>query len=79
MAQRGYQYRVDWLRKANEEGREEGALGEARRLLTVVLEARGITLSERGRARVDACNDVAMLERWTGRAATIDREEELFG
>jgi hypothetical protein len=74
MTQRGYQYRTDWLRKANEEGRVEGA----RQALALVLEARGIALSEAGRARVDACSDIATLDRWVARAATVSSETELF-
>lgn len=78
MTQRDYRYRVDWLRKANEEGREEGLLREARRALDLVLGARGITLSDVGRARVEACEDVATIERWLARAVTVSGEDDLF-
>ena len=78
MTERGYQYRVDWLRKANEEGREEGRVEGARHALTSVLRARGITLSDAGRARVEACNDITTMDRWVARAVTISREVDLF-
>lgn len=82
MTQRDYRYRVDWLRKANEEGREEGLekglLREARRALDLVLGARGISLSDVGRARVEACEDVATIERWLARAVTVSGEDDLF-
>ena len=39
---------------------------------------RGITLSDAGRARVEACNDITTMDRWVARAVTISREVDLF-
>lgn len=43
-----------------------------------VLRARGITLSDAGRARVEACSDTTTMDRWVARAVTISREADLF-
>ncbi|GLZ16307.1 hypothetical protein Acsp04_65420 [Actinomadura sp. NBRC 104425] len=56
------------------EGRIEG---EARSLL-LILEARGITVTDEQRQRVLACMDLQRLETWVRRAATISSADELF-
>jgi len=58
-------------------GRAEG-LELARKALLVALEARSIPLSDVARARVAACDDVALLTRWLERAATVAAEAEIF-
>jgi hypothetical protein len=60
--------------RGKEIGKEIGeAIGEARGFTTAlfaVLEARGLAVSEAQRARVLACEDPAVLQRWVTRAAT---------
>jgi hypothetical protein len=40
--------------------------------------ARGFGLSDRGRARVGACHDMATLQRWLVRAVTAGSEAQVF-
>ncbi len=65
-----------------EQGRAEGlAEGEARGLRAAVaatLSARGVALSERGRARLAACSDVAVLTAWVATAVTAATEADVF-
>lgn len=53
-----------------EKGIEEGRLAEARAALHRVLARRGFALSPDEKARIDACADLAMLERWLDQAVT---------
>lgn len=58
------------------------ARGEARgvgRALLTVLAARGLPLDEAARARIDGCDDVAVLNGWLHRAATAAQLDEVFG
>ena len=71
--------RAEGEAKGKAEGRAEGeAAGKAQAALTV-LEARGIAASDAVAARVRACRDLAELDRWVRRAATVARAEDVFG
>lgn len=50
--------------EARQDGRGEGRLEEARAALRRVLARRGLTLTTEQEARIDACRDLATLERW---------------
>jgi hypothetical protein len=52
------------------EGRQEGQLTAARAALRRVLARRQLTLSKNEDARVEACTDLATLERWIDQAVT---------
>jgi len=60
------------------EGRAEGRAEGVARALLAILGARGIAVSAEARARIDACQDSATLERWIVRAATAASVEEVF-
>jgi predicted transposase/invertase (TIGR01784 family) len=63
---------------ARREGKLEGKLeGKASAVFTV-LAARGIAVSEDVRARIEACDDAATLDRWIARAATAASAEEVI-
>ncbi len=53
-----------------DEGRLEGRLTEARAALRRVLVHRQLTPSQDEDARIEACTDLATLERWNDRAVT---------
>lgn len=52
------------------EGRDEGRLDGERKALRVVLAQRGLTPSVEENARIDACTDSSVLERWVAQAMT---------
>ncbi|MFO0626448.1 MAG: hypothetical protein U0325_12615 [Polyangiales bacterium] len=54
------------------------ARGEARALLTV-LSARRLMVDDAARARIEGCDDAALLNRWIERAATAKDLDEVFG
>jgi hypothetical protein len=58
------------------EGRQEGRLIESRRGLRRVLTLRGLTLDAENEARIDACADLATLERWHDQAVTASTTAE---
>ena len=60
-----------------EEGREEGRAA-MRSAIAQVFGARGVPLSELGRARLASCADTALLTLWLARAATAASEGEVF-
>lgn len=49
-----------------------------RRAIVALLTARGISCSDEGRARIDACADPEILDQWLSRATTAGSEAELF-
>ncbi len=78
----GREFKSDFMRKLNAEGREEGrvegrALGK-REALGAVLAARGIDLSQAGLERINQCTDAEVLGRWVSRAAKATAEDEIF-
>jgi hypothetical protein len=53
------------------------AEGEAKGVL-LVLESRGVPVSEAERERIAGCTDIATLEMWLQRAALVDSVDKLF-
>ncbi len=80
MMQNGsYQYQSDFARKYVAQGRAEGrAEGRAQAVLTV-LRARSIEVGSEAEQRILACTDIAELDAWIGRVATVQSVEDLFG
>lgn len=52
--------------------------GEADAIL-LVLEARGLDVSDAERERITSCTDLKQLKRWIIRAATAEKTGDLFG
>jgi hypothetical protein len=60
------------------EGEVEGeAKGKAAAVL-MVLEARGVAVDSETRARIVACTDAALLDRWIARAATAASGQDVI-
>jgi hypothetical protein len=74
MASGTYEYQSDFARRYVAQGRAEGeAQGEARgraHALLGVLSARGIAVPDDVRARISACADLDLLDRWLASAVT---------
>ena len=64
--------------RGHEEGREEGRLVEARRLVLRVLGKRGLTIDDAQRERIDTCEDLVQLEQWIDRALIVAHVAALF-
>ncbi|MCB9506158.1 MAG: hypothetical protein H6700_11695 [Myxococcales bacterium] len=86
MEPRNYEYKSDFAKKyygqgvaeGEARGRAEGvARGRAEALLAVAA-SRGLELSAAQRALVSECRDLATLDRWVVRAATVGRASEIF-
>ncbi|MEV6743247.1 hypothetical protein ACIOZL_12390 [Streptomyces sp. NPDC087769] len=60
--------------KIRNEGRVEG-LAE---VLLIVLDARGIAVTDGIREQIDTCYDLPLLRHWLTRAATATTAEEVF-
>jgi hypothetical protein len=60
------------------EGKIEGKAEEAARAILVVLTARHLQIPDEARARIGTCTDLAQLETWLTRAATVGTIHELF-
>ncbi len=59
-----------------DEGVKAGQLGEARRSVLRVLVRRGLAVSAEQQARVEACSDLDLLERWLDLAITAASADE---
>lgn len=90
MSAGNYEFKSEFALKHRAEGKAEGraegkaeglaegrAEGLAQALLTV-LRQRGITATEEQRARITRCDDEATLQRWLGRALTVESLDQLF-
>lgn len=66
-------------RKAGrKEGLEKGRVEGCRRLILTVLDVRGVPVTPRVRARIEAETDLAILERWVAAAREVSRASELL-
>jgi hypothetical protein len=59
-------------------GKAEGKAEALRAAIVALFSARGLPLSEHGRAQIVSCADVATLVKWHARAATAASEAEVF-
>jgi PD-(D/E)XK nuclease family transposase len=59
-------------------GRAEGRAEAKTAAILAVLAARGIAVSAEARARIEACTDLATLDRWIARAATAAPDEAVL-
>lgn len=64
--------------KGRVEGRAEGSAAAKAEAVLTVLEARGLAVTEAQRERISGCHDLAQLQTWIARAATIESAGELF-
>jgi hypothetical protein len=60
------------------QGRVEGRAEGERRAILRVLERRGVSVTASLRARLDACSDLAELERLLDRALEVSVADDLF-
>jgi hypothetical protein len=60
------------------EGRVQGEERAAREYVHLIMQARGIGIDAAARARIAACSDVSVLQRWVVRAAMVASAHELF-
>ena len=78
----GYEYQSEFARKhfgrGREKGLEEGRAEEAARAVLAVFEARDRAVPDDPRARVEACGDLDVLERWLKRAIKVESPVEIF-
>ncbi len=64
--------------RGKKEGKKEGKReGEAEAIL-LVLEARGLDVTDADRERITACADLRQLKKWLRRAATAEKTSDLF-
>jgi hypothetical protein len=69
-----YEYQSDFARRNYRRGKTEG---KAEDILTV-LAVRGVAISGEAQTRITSCTDLAQLETWVWRAATVDTADQLF-
>ncbi|MFF9406876.1 hypothetical protein ACF1B0_15335 [Streptomyces anandii] len=62
-----------------DEGRAEALVQKGAEDVLLVLEARGLGVSEVVRERVTSCRDLEVLRRWLTRAVSVEAAEEIFG
>lgn len=78
----GWPVFTPWARehygRGHQEGMAEGKAEEAAKSVLLVLEARGVGVTDEDRARIESCGDVGQLEVWLTRAATAETVGELF-
>jgi Uma2 family endonuclease len=69
---------VEALEAGREQGRRAGGVEAARALLRSVAIARGLALTTDQLDRIDACDEVALLQTWATRAATASRADDVL-
>jgi hypothetical protein len=66
-------------KKARKKGRSEGRLVEARSALRRVLARRKLAITAEDDARIEACSELGVLERWHDEAIVASSVAEVFG
>jgi hypothetical protein len=66
------------LRQGEHKGKIEGKIEGKIAAILAFLAARGVAVGDEVRARIEACKDAAVLDRWIVRAATAASAEEIF-
>jgi putative methionine-R-sulfoxide reductase with GAF domain len=69
-----YEWQSDFARKYVGIGREEGVADS----VILILEERGLVVSDDVRARVESCDDLNTLNSWVRKAVKVARAEDLF-
>jgi hypothetical protein len=70
--------REEGREEGREDGRAEGRRASSAQAVVTVLEARGFAVDDATRARIFACRDESILDRWHRRAVLSDRIEDVF-
>jgi hypothetical protein len=79
LLERDPKFKQQLLREGQQEGRQEGRLTATRDSLRRVLAGRHLTPSKDDDARIEACTDLATLERWHDRAITAASVSDVLG
>ncbi|NIL52869.1 hypothetical protein HBK87_20230 [Streptomyces sp. 2BBP-J2] len=74
-----YQARTSYLaEEVRDEVRAEVRAESRAEDILLILERRGLDISEDVRSRVTHCTDPELLRRWLARAVTVPKAEEVF-
>jgi hypothetical protein len=65
--------------KGRREGVKEGEERGVRESIRLIMHTRGLAMDAATHARIDACSDLAILQRWLARAVLVTSASELFG
>ncbi|WP_069161521.1 hypothetical protein [Nocardia altamirensis] len=72
-------YRDEFVDGLLDQGRAEGKVREAAKILEHILAARGFLVSDEVRARIRSCVDTDRLEAWIHAAISAETVEAVFG
>ena len=62
-----------------ERGMEEGQTRRAVESVLMVLRTRGLPISDEQRGRIEACRELAQLDRWLRAAVSAETTDDIFG
>jgi hypothetical protein len=71
-------YEQELIDKGRTEGIGKGKAQMLLRMLQLILEARGLPVSDEVRSRILSCSDATMLDLWAERALSATRAEDIF-
>jgi hypothetical protein len=74
MATKTHTYISELRAQGRQEGRQEGLVES----ILLVLEGRGLAVTDTQRLRVISCADIEQLENWLRRAGTAESADELL-
>ncbi|URM99701.1 hypothetical protein LUW76_38270 [Actinomadura madurae] len=72
-------FQSDTFRRYYAEGFAEGFAEGTARAVLIVLNTRGLPVSDEVRERVGACRDIQRLDHWLVRAVTAGSIDDVFG
>lgn len=73
-----FRYQSDFFRRQFERGEAEGNVAAKADAVLTFLDARGVPVNDNARARILESTDLAELDRWIRRAATVSTADALF-
>ncbi|MEU9887825.1 hypothetical protein [Sphaerisporangium sp. NPDC051011] len=73
-----YEYQSDFAKKYIAEGKAQGKAEGKAEAIVMVLDGRGLSVSEEACSRILGCTDAAQLDTWLQRALTVASVEDVF-
>ncbi|ASU83898.1 hypothetical protein CDO52_14895 [Nocardiopsis gilva YIM 90087] len=73
-----YEFKTEFIGRPYRQGKTEGEIEGKVDDVLMILEARGLTVSDAVRQQVTSCTDLEQLNTWVRRAVTVTRADDLF-
>lgn len=78
MTTTSHRYQSDFARRYYDQGQAEGEAKGKIDAVLLVLDGRGVEVTDEARTRISTCTEIAQLDTWLGRAVVAVTVDDLF-